>query len=865
MAIIEESKVVSNDGIKKSIDSNSMGMALDILQRGLYAHPIESTVRELASNAYDAVIERDVARNIILGKTPVEDHFDVTKSDGIFHASGWEPDYFDLNWLSDDPDVGIFYEEGKLKDTLRIVDNGVGLGKDRMVGYFQLNYSSKRANKDSLGRFGLGSKVALSLGVDSFRVISRYNGRKFKFDVYLDKVDPIVSKFGNGKMNDHVELPTGRVIDNEDGTSTKQTLKAFYEETTEKNGLELIIEVKKHNKARFFEAVESQLMYMPRVRFHHKTENDIVHKEVNFKADILYRDKDIVVSESRVFNKPHILLGTGEALINYGFIAFNELEIEPKNGAVGLILDINDIEVTPSREAAIWSAKTRQAVLQKYEDVQNTAKKVVDDSLKGEDDYLSWLRKVNAVLGAANNRNDNSLLSKLASIIDVTQIKDLSFKGNKNLTYKTDFKKAIANFANCRVINYSQYSKKVSRDTTTEIGCLRNEVYFTRGNADALKDRYISEKGAFTLINLKVDDELIGSKFLNSILESPEAKDYDAIVVPEDVIESYMASDMDTDEIAEEVVVKYDRALLRKQQQKIVLHKARHDYPKWVLASSEHKISDIRFLSNTNELVYLRYGERDSVMGILNGACKGVFASNSSDLTLTSEFRKKYLSTDKFITIYATADENLKYLQGAEMFTHISDFVVDHLVQSEGKVVFSETIKYLATLSLINELIYKQFDTALSRVYCQTNFKHIDPELYKYCKALYDVNYSFHNSMIHSDFWKECISNAAMESGYLPKSDQAIDQNLEFINWCLPEAFLDRIGGMEIKAIDILNLDMLSEFMEAMSKYKNDEDLLWLFSDAHISDKSKKMAIANRIKSLLTNDEGIQQQDNTEN
>jgi HSP90 family molecular chaperone len=154
MALVEEKYTESTDGIKKTIDKHSMGMALDILQRGLYAHPIESTIRELASNGYDAIKERDVAREIILGTTKVEDHFDVTKIDGIFHASGWDPTYFDLNWLSTDPHTYLYYEEGTLKDTLRIMDHGVGLGKTRLVNYFMLNWSSKRANKDSLGRFG---------------------------------------------------------------------------------------------------------------------------------------------------------------------------------------------------------------------------------------------------------------------------------------------------------------------------------------------------------------------------------------------------------------------------------------------------------------------------------------------------------------------------------------------------------------------------------------------------------------------------------------------------------------------------------------------------------------------------------------
>lgn len=155
MAIVQETTIKSKDGIKKTIDEQSMGMALDILQRGLYSYPIKSTVRELASNAHDALKERDVAIAIISGKEKIEDHFDQSLGeDGIYHASGWDPNYFDLDWLDVDPYVKIYYEEGKLRDSLRIVDNGVGLGGERLLGYFKVNYSSKRANKDTLGRFG---------------------------------------------------------------------------------------------------------------------------------------------------------------------------------------------------------------------------------------------------------------------------------------------------------------------------------------------------------------------------------------------------------------------------------------------------------------------------------------------------------------------------------------------------------------------------------------------------------------------------------------------------------------------------------------------------------------------------------------
>lgn len=154
MAILNISETVSGEGIKKDIDVQSKAVALDILQRGLYAFPVQSTVRELASNAYDAINERDVAKSIIAGASAVEDHFDTTKVGGIYHSSGWDESYFDLNYLSDDKNVYIYYDEGIQKDTLRIKDFGVGLGKSRMIGYFSLSYSSKRSQKGSLGKWG---------------------------------------------------------------------------------------------------------------------------------------------------------------------------------------------------------------------------------------------------------------------------------------------------------------------------------------------------------------------------------------------------------------------------------------------------------------------------------------------------------------------------------------------------------------------------------------------------------------------------------------------------------------------------------------------------------------------------------------
>jgi len=154
MSILNLEETVSEDGIKKMIDESSKNVALDILQRGIYAYPMKSTIRELASNAYDANKEREAAKKILLGIDQVEDHYDVTKIDGIYHASKWNPSYYDVNFLSDDSNVYISYEEGVQRDTLRIKDNGIGLGESRLIGFFQLAFSTKRAQKGALGKFG---------------------------------------------------------------------------------------------------------------------------------------------------------------------------------------------------------------------------------------------------------------------------------------------------------------------------------------------------------------------------------------------------------------------------------------------------------------------------------------------------------------------------------------------------------------------------------------------------------------------------------------------------------------------------------------------------------------------------------------
>ena len=163
MAIHTESQVEISGGFEKQIESSAMGMMLDILQKFQYQYPIKSIIRELVSNSLDAIKERDIAINILQGRTEIAEHY-VEKEGAMYQDSRFDPTYYDIAHLSDDRNVSIAYHAGNAseKDYITITDNGVGLGGKRLEKYFSLGFSTKRLNKSQIGKFGINIPVPLS-------------------------------------------------------------------------------------------------------------------------------------------------------------------------------------------------------------------------------------------------------------------------------------------------------------------------------------------------------------------------------------------------------------------------------------------------------------------------------------------------------------------------------------------------------------------------------------------------------------------------------------------------------------------------------------------------------------------------------
>lgn len=414
---VEISEMTS--GFSKGIEASAMGLIMDNLQKYQYQYPVKSTVREIVSNGIDSIADRNAAVDILNG-APLDKYFVEDKDDPLFQHSKFDPNYYDRSWLSTDNLVYIDYHEGKNQeyDKVVITDHGTGLGGRRLQGYFQLGYSTKRLSKMPLGKFGIGAKSALSVA-KFYTVESRYNGKLFRFNIYSSDVDSIIPRYDlvNEKENAHElfgEGPNAHVV--------------YYEDTTEKNGVTVMIEAKKHHQAQYIDAVKTQLLYFDNIVFRiHRTNGTV--ETVSHKASVIYEDDNIILSDNKIWSRPHLLLNR----VNYGYINWDELEMEGKYGNIGIKVRPEDVEVNPSRESVIWSEETKAMVLKRFNDVVNIATSFIEKELK-EQDFVKWLRTCYQILASCWNSPDDSIVQRLSRIVDLSQIEP-RFTGDKTLQF----------------------------------------------------------------------------------------------------------------------------------------------------------------------------------------------------------------------------------------------------------------------------------------------------------------------------------------------------------------------------------------------------------------------------------------------
>ena len=423
-------------GIAKKINKGAEKMVFDILQSTQYSMPVQSTVRELVTNACDSQREKEIAREILLGTKKVEDYY-IERHGEAYEDSNFDKDYYSIGYLNRDVNsIDLEYTKNEgvgYCDVFSVTDYGVGIGARRLEGILELGYSTKRNTSENFGAFGLGAKSALSTGVDFYTIETIYNGMRFKCNCYNYKTDFIIPAFNvkEGKSNPFVTFSDGTKVyyenyggDDVDGGKNRTTVS---------------FGVKKHNRNKFEEAVEEQLMYFKNVNF--KTidnEDDGYERQVKFQAEILYNSKNLIVSDSYYFNKPHIVLVKDENAttgINYGYIDFRELEMEQMYGSIAfkcparqVVVDEHGVEtilqegvdVTPSREKVIWNEATKKYIKGVIMAAAQEASDIIEEELQ-ETDFLKWIDACRSII--TGNSSENRILNKLARIIDTDALK----------------------------------------------------------------------------------------------------------------------------------------------------------------------------------------------------------------------------------------------------------------------------------------------------------------------------------------------------------------------------------------------------------------------------------------------------------
>lgn len=485
MSIIQE-QIEEVQGFEKEIDQGAIGLILDNLQLYQYEYPQKSAIRELVSNGLDAIREKQIALEILSGKSKVEDYF-IRRNDALNGDSNFDPGYYDRDWLYHGlkfsshtlggwncDKVYVTYEEGGDigKDRVIIEDFGVGMGAGRIEGYFKIGYSTKRNTKEALGKFGIGAKAGLSTA-PFYTMISRYNGREYAFNVYPHNVQSTVPKWDleTGKENGTHMFSNGKII--------------YYRKTHQPNGVRVELESKKHHKQLFVDAVKSQLLYFPNVEFRIRNSSGGMDV-VPIQAKIIYEDEHILLSDNTQFSRPHVLISR----INYGVIDFRELELDDVKGNIAFKIPQEEVTIKPSRESLVWNEVTRGAVMSHFQKIKAIAESMVAQQLK-EEDFIEWLKACSQV---QTRYAVDSVVGRLSQLVDMSNAK-IPYSRDASIVYNRSLFEGLQIRVNTLDTKREGSSIKYKIDRS-EHGILTSiadgmPIYIQYGNTSFKTDKYL--------------------------------------------------------------------------------------------------------------------------------------------------------------------------------------------------------------------------------------------------------------------------------------------------------------------------------------------------------------------------------------
>jgi hypothetical protein len=867
---VEISKAKVKNGITRKLNEGAIGQIIDTISISQYVNPEESTVRELTSNAVDSQNEKQIAINILSGVNKKEDYY-IERTGAQYDDSNFDKDYYDLNYLdtvnnkvelhyreniTDSPDMGYC-------DTFEIMDHGVGLGERRLSGYFEIGFSSKRNNNQSLGAFGYGNKVSLSLRNEYYILETAHNGKLYKFQCYAKKIVPLITKFNIEKntINPSIKFYEG----------TEEELSVHYEETDVKNYTKIIVPTKKIHRDRIRRAINKQLLYFNVVDFKYHNNNSYSQytEDVNFKADILHNSKNIIISDNREFGKPHVIITKNEDKdatgVCYGYIKFDELEMQDMHGNIGIKCPIRSVyedeegneivlqegvSVNTSRESVIWDTPTKDFIKKQFNEAANEAAVLVEEQLL-ETDFLKWVSKCSQVISGVDRR---SVLGRLVRIIDTDNIKP---KYSQDTSIKFASPSTLFYGLKVREV-YRNYKREIERQLVTNYNSLATrKVYLKETSSSKKTDSYIYDSNSNFIVVEKVSREILLSQFeestkyqsklklklpedqfnawVDSIIDEKEAYrdkiykllqnsedilDYDAIVVPDSYIDG---KTIDADGNVQEVIL--SAAELRKQNQEVFCYTilpndwGRNDGKVFDNAKRSVRIKDLNefegeiFYAFKEDAYKLHYAAQ--TMAVQTNSS---FYNSNIKLLQISKGNEKYFKNHNHIDrFFATYDENDNKTMNSKLVKWNTARLIGHHI---------DDFKFLTNYKAIDFDFYNLYLEI--RNYYKDNYGFIAKHKYG---GVDNDNNSFDDLVI-----KNCDSMIDLQLFIRENSDdaEAISTKLKEVLEIKEVDPTERYVGIDLEIYD--KLQELITYVDPIKTLFNDLQILTYGADIPISE-----------------------------
>lgn len=298
---------------ERAFTIKATGKAFRILSSGLYTNKVLAIVRELSCNAHDA--------HVAAGKrgVPFEVHL---------------PSRFET-WFS-------------------VRDYGKALSPEQITSVFTVYFeSTKTDNNDEVGGLGLGCKSPLSY-VDSFTVISRYEGVKRIYTVFFNEED------------------------------TPSIIEMSAEPSDEPTGLEVQLPVRAFDVYDFLNAAHQVYRYFETP--------PVVSGNADYKLNVPkvllegagYRIVD------RTENSSRAIMGVVSYPINASSVGHSEniMSVYGQNAHLDIDFKIGELDITAGREELSYDKRTKEALANRADAiVHDLTRRIIGEMKRAANEY----------------------------------------------------------------------------------------------------------------------------------------------------------------------------------------------------------------------------------------------------------------------------------------------------------------------------------------------------------------------------------------------------------------------------------------------------------------------------------------------